>query len=103
MKGKTGRKAQRIDGVVASIIEKLDKQARPGSEEIEAIWKKTAGEKAARHTRPASLRKKCLVVNVEGSAWLYELTLRKNEILAGLREKLGGDKVNKIQFRIGEI
>jgi len=97
------KKAERIDTVVKSLIEKLDKQSNPTSDEIEGIWKEVAGKKAFAHTKPTSLRKKRLVINVDGSSWLYELTMKKEEFLAALRKRLGKDKINEVQFRIGEL
>ena len=96
-------KAERIDYIVKSIIEKLDRCSNPSSDEIKKIWKEVAGEKASFHTNPVSLRKKRLVINVDGSSWLYELTLRKNELLTGLKKRLGKDKIEELQFRIGEL
>ena len=99
------RKAERIDSVIKSVIEKLDKTSNPtsGNVNIEKIWKEVAGGKAFVHSRPASLRRKKLVINIDGSSWLYELTLRKKELLANLKKKLGKDKVKELQFRIGEL
>ena len=97
------KKPERIDSVVKSIIQKLDKQSNPTSDDMENIWKKVAGKKAFPHTKPASLRKKRLVINVDGSTWLYELTLRKDELLTGLKKRLGEDKIKELQFRIGEL
>ena len=75
----------------------------PTSDEIGAVWKEVAGPKAFAHSRPASLRKKRLVVAVDGSAWLYELTLQKGDLLKGLKKHMGSDKIEQLQFRIGEI
>ncbi|MEA3305221.1 MAG: DciA family protein [Candidatus Omnitrophota bacterium] len=99
------RKTERIDSVIKFVIEKLDKTANPasGSVNIEKAWEETAGEKAFVHSKPASLRKKKLVINVDGSSWLYELTLRKEELLDGLKKKLGKNKIKELQFRIGEL
>ena len=94
---------ERIDGVVKSIIKKLDKQSRLTSDDVEKAWKKIVGKKAASHTKPASLRKKQLVVNVDGSSWLYELTLKKAELLTELKKKLGEDRIEELRFRIGEL
>ena len=98
-----GREAERIESIIRSVFKKLDGTVNPTIEEISALWKEAAGEKAAAHTRPASLRKKKLVVNVDGSSWLYELTLRKKEILERLQKKLGEDKIKELQLRIGEV
>ena len=97
------RKAERIDSVVKSIIERLNRQSNPTSEDIKKIWKEVVGRKAFPHTSPASLRKKRLVINVDTSTWLYELTLRKDDLLARLKKRLGEDKIKELQFRIGEL
>ena len=97
------KKAEHIDSVIKTLIERLSKDGRPTSEEVGAAWADAAGEKAAHHTKPASLRKKVLVVNVDGSSWLYELTLRKESLLAEMKKRLGGEKVKELQFRIGEL
>ena len=97
------KKPERIDSVIRFIIGKLDKEARPTSEEVGAAWEEIAGDKAARHAKPTSLRKKRLVISVDGSSWLYELTLKKEFLLNGLKSKLGEDKIKELQFRIGEL
>lgn len=97
------RKTERIDGVIKSVIEALHKDGRPTSETVEAAWREAAGDKAARHAKPVSLRTKRLVVNVDGSSWLYELTLKKDVLLGALKDKLGEDKIKELQFRIGEL
>ncbi len=97
------RKAERIDSVVKSLMEGLDKHSNPTAEDIEGIWREIAGKKASSHTKPASLRKKHLIINVDGSSWLYELTLRKGELLSKLKKELGKDKIKELQFRIGEL
>lgn len=97
------RKPEHIDGVIKSVIESMRKDGRPTSETVEAVWKEIAGGKAALHAKPVHLRKKCLVVNVDGSSWLYELTLKKNSLLDGLKNKLGEDRIKELQFRIGEL
>jgi len=97
------QKPERIDSIVKSIIEKLDKKSNPSSTDIERVWKEVAGEKISSHTKPASLRKKKLIINVDSSSWLYELTLKKNEFLANLKRGLGEDKIEQLQFRIGEL
>jgi len=98
-----GREAERIENIIRSIFKKLDGTINPTIDEISEIWKEAAGERAAAHTKPASLRKKKLVINVDGSTWLYELTLRKKEILERLQKTLGEDKIKELQLRIGEV
>ena len=97
------RKPERISGVVRSVLERLDKRSNPTSDEINKIWQEVVGKKAFTHTKPASLKEKKLVINVDGSGWLYELTLKKKQLLNKMKSKLGQDKVKELQFRIGEL
>ncbi|MBL7071513.1 MAG: DUF721 domain-containing protein [Candidatus Omnitrophica bacterium] len=98
-----GQDADRIENVIKSVFNKINEDANPTIDEIVKAWKEAAGEKAARHTRPASLRKKRLVINVDCSSWLYELTLKKKDLLSALQKKAGEDKIKELQFRIGEV
>lgn len=95
-----------IKDVVKKIIAGLDgsgpKRERISREEIRAFWEKAAGKSSSRKSSPVSLRKGRLIVNVEDSSLLYDLTLRKAQILKKLSKDLKGD-IKEIQFRIGEI
>ena len=70
--------------------------------EIEEVWPGIAGKKAAAHCRPLFLVKGRLTVVCDSSAWLFELNARRGEILAGLRQTLGQERVKGVYFRQGE-
>jgi len=92
-----------LEKLLKDVLKKLGGK-RPGEEEIAGAWARAAGETAAQHTRPVSFQKAVLIVNVDASTWLYELTTRKREILARLAGELTGRKrVKDIRFRIGDI
>ena len=92
-----------LEGVLKDIVSGIGGRGRLNEEDITKIWERVVGEKASNHTRPVSFNKADLVVNVDGSAWLYELTLEKQKILKKLEEYLKGKKIKDIRFRIGEI
>ncbi len=72
--------------------------------DISKIWEKAAGKAASKHTKPAFLSSKRLVVNVSDSSWLYKLTLEKDRLIQGFNKNLKGrKKIKELQFRIGEI
>lgn len=89
--------------LVKKVIKKLGGKGHLGEEEIINAWAFVVGRKAARHTKPVSFRKSVLLINVNESSWLYELTIRKKEILKGLAARLEGKKLKDIRFRIGEV
>jgi predicted nucleic acid-binding Zn ribbon protein len=96
------KKQKSIGDLIKDVIKDLGKTSRLSEEDMMGAWKDAAGEAAARHTRPVSFRKSSLIVNVDGSSWLYELTLKKKEILKKLEGRLKGKKLKDIRFRIGD-
>lgn len=92
-----------MERLVKEALKKLGGAKPFTAEDARAAWAKAAGRKAARHSSPASFRRSRLVVNVDCSSWLYELTLQKREIIKKLDGKFGSKKVKEIQFRVGEV
>ncbi len=92
-----------LDKLVKKIIEGLGDKGKLGKEEIMDAWEAAVGTAAVTHARPVSFKKNTLIVNVDGSSWLYELTTRKIDIIKKLESGLGGKKVKEIRFRIGDI
>lgn len=102
MKKRVGKETA-IDKILQNVIENLSGKGRVTEEEILEIWKKAVGEKMARHSKPVSIRKSVLLVNVDGSGWLYELTIKKREIMGRLEGKFRGKQLKGLRFRIGEL
>lgn len=92
-----------LKDVVKKIIGDLEKKEK---EELDVlkIWKKTVGTKAAKHTSPAFLKGKRLVVCVSDSAWLYKLTLEKSKLIQKFNNNIKSKKkIRELQFRIGNV
>nr|MBC8473714.1 DUF721 domain-containing protein [Candidatus Omnitrophota bacterium] len=58
---------------------------------------------AARHSRPTSIKRKILAIEVDSSTWLYELSTKKRELLRELKKELKEYKIDDIRFRMGDI
>lgn len=55
-----------------------------------------------KHSQPAKMRGKTLLIKVSNSVWLCEMQRwRKAEILAHLQKKFGESKIKNISFRAG--
>ena len=67
-----------------------------------ASWDRIAGDAAAR-CRPVRFRGTTLVVEVEGPAWMTELSLRKAEILARIARTAGPDLVTDLRFTVRKV
>ena len=97
------KKAPPIGDLIGSVIKKLGAKTRFTEEEIKSAWEEAVGEAAARHTKPVSLRKAILLINVDNSGWLYELAIKKKKILKKLEESNSNKKIKDVRLRIGEI
>jgi predicted nucleic acid-binding Zn ribbon protein len=90
-----------IKNVLQGVLSDMMKQQK-GVDFQKALdaWKKAVGPKACAHTKIVYLTKEKIRVNVDNSAWLYDLNLRKERILRELKKDLD---VEDIRFRLGEV
>jgi len=61
-------------------------------------WEEVVGRRIAGRARPREMRGKTLFVEVDGSAWIQELTFLREEILEKLNRRVGGDALDRIIF-----
>ena len=100
---KARSKARSIENIVKDVIKNLSGKGRVSEEEINKAWRGAAGDAAAAHTKPVSVKRSVLTINVDSSGWLYELTIKKRELLKKLEGNIRGKQVKGLKFRIGEI
>lgn len=92
-----------LKDVVKKIISGLEKKEKEESDILRA-WEKAAGRGASKHTKPAFLKAKRLIVNVSDSSWLYKLTLEKDRLIEKFNANAKGrKKIKELQFRIGTV
>lgn len=92
-----------IQGILKKLLKKLGRKDRLTEEDLLGAWEEVVGAQAAAHSRPVSLRRSRLAVNVDDSGWLYELTLKKKDVITELEGRLKGRRLKDIRFRIGEV
>lgn len=97
------KKEKLIGDVLKETLKKLVSPSRPSAEGVAILWGVAAGNNAAKHSKPVAIKKSELLVNVDSSSWLYEMTMRKKAILKGLEGKFGKKVIKNIRFRIGEL
>jgi Ulp1 family protease len=84
-----------IRETVQSVIKDLEKKLKEQDTKTLALLKKNLTKQERLHIKLVSLRQDELVVNVDSSAWLYQLNQKKEQ----LETQLG---VKNIRFRLGE-
>lgn len=89
-------KMEHISQTLQSVIKNIEKKQCLEATAVFGQFRKTLTSQERRHIKCSSLRAGVLTVNVDSSAWLYQLSLKKDEFL----KKLG---LKDIRFRIGEV
>ena len=94
---------EQIGKIINKVVEKIASPKRSVNGRILQLWPEIAGERILRHTRPRGIKNGRLIINVDGSTWLYELTQRhKKKLLKKLQKKMGEETLAEIRFRIGD-
>ena len=92
-----------LKNILKGIVGKLEERESKGHSELISIWEKVLGKDASKHTKPRSLKFGRLVVNVSDSSRLYELTLKRQELIKAINKQLKRKTIREIRFKIGEI
>ncbi|MBU2540313.1 MAG: DUF721 domain-containing protein [Candidatus Omnitrophica bacterium] len=87
---------------IEKVIGKLEEKREKKGGEIYAQWPKIVGVLFSRHCSPVDLKEGTLIINVESSAWMYMLRLKKGQILQKLN-KISVQKIQAVKLRIGKI
>jgi predicted nucleic acid-binding Zn ribbon protein len=90
-----------LKGVLKTVLKDLMKQGKGHDlDGASAAWKRIVGEAAAAHSDIVYLTKDKIRVNVNSSAWLYQLNLKKAAIERELYKTL---KIKDVTLRLGDI
>ena len=92
-----------LKNVIKDIINQLEKGQKEGPGELITAWGKALDKVFSEHTRLVTLKSGRLIVNVSDSSRLYELTLKRREIIKNLNKHLKKKKIKEIRFKIGEV
>jgi len=90
-----------LKDVLQGVMKKLDSGELAA--EIINAWEKIIDTKDKKHTKPVSFKQGRLVVIVSDSSRLYDLTVKKKEIINIINAHLRKGKIKEIRFKIGEI
>lgn len=91
----------RIGGAIQHVLRELGHEGSSVAVRIAACWEDLVGAESAEHSRPSALRGGMLEVTVDSSVWSQHLQMRREEILAGLRNAVGSDAPADLRFRVG--
>lgn len=70
-------------------------------EELHSCWGGIVGDSVAKHARPGRIEGARLIVFVDNSVWLNELSRYwKSTIVSNLQKKFGSQRIQSITLRI---
>ena len=89
---------QSISGVLPALLRELGLEAGITGWRAVTEWPDAVGPQVARRSRAVSFQEGTLVVEVEGSAWLQELSILKRELVRQLNRRLGSQHVRDLRL-----
>ena len=88
-----------VGPVLGRILKDLRIEERSREGALATAWDAVAGPELASRARPVAFRSGLLTVEVEGASLLQEVRgFRARALLAGLKQRPGGEKVREIRF-----
>ncbi len=86
---------------IQDIIKRINIDKLDATSKILDKWNNLVGNAFAKHCAPAVLRNGILIINVENSAWMYMLRLKKPQTLEKLKKL--DKEIRDIRLRIGKV
>lgn len=93
-------KPDRIDSALDVVLDNLGVADVVERHAVFGEWDDRVGPEIARVARPHRLDGETLIVRVANSAWLNELSLRRNELLERLNDGRRRSEIRRLIFRI---
>ena len=92
--------AEAVGGVLSRVLQDLGlSREMSGWRAVEA-WPELVGPRVARRTRAVAFREGTLHVEVEGSAWMQELSYLTRDLVRRINQKLGSEEVLDVRFTL---
>ena len=66
-------------------------------------WDELIGPSIAAHARPTRWQGKALILRVDSSAWMQELSYLKVQLLSKLKEQFPASGIDEIRLELGEL
>lgn len=90
-----------MDEGVESVLRALHLEGANWATELAQAWPELVGQQVAKHTRPGHMRDRELVVYVDSSVWLHELSrYGLKRMTTNIQQHIGADKVRTIRLQL---
>ena len=90
-----------VAAVISDLIRSLEPERNRWADTLEEDWATMVGPPFAAHTRPGRMEGGRLVVFVDHSAWLSELSrYGRGKILSALQGRFGAERITSVSFAL---
>ena len=90
-----------IREIVKDVISKISQKQPDIRDQLETAWFGIVDEKQRKHTRLAGLKDGKISVYVDSPAWLFQMKIKKGEILKKLKSKI--PEIKDLIFSVGKV
>ena len=91
---------ENIKDIVPLVVKNISEQRLHQGNDLQAAWEHAAGEKTAKATHLVGIKEGKLLVVTDSPARIFDLTLRKKDLLMKLQPVL--PELKDIAFKIGK-
>jgi len=96
--GERSGRPERIGGVVGALLDKWGIRGRVERARAASDWEELVGPRIAEVTRNARVSGRTLFVEVEGAAWMTELSMMRRDLLRRINGGRDEGRIEKIVF-----
>lgn len=90
-----------LSDVMAVVLKRLGLEKQQWYSILTDEWKRIVGEAISKHTRPGRIEGQTLIIYVDNSVWLSELSrFSSGELLAKIKERFGSGRIGNIRLQL---
>jgi hypothetical protein len=97
------KKPQSIQSILEKTLKTLEIDVPLKTYSIVGAWKEIVGESVAGHSQPRSIRNQILFIDVVHPTWMQQLQFLKPTLLNQVNAFLGGNLIQDIRFKLGNV
>ena len=90
--------AESVGTILSRILEKKNFKSMVDRQHLLDQWDVIVGERIAGKSEAKKIRDGSLIVEVENSMWMQELSFMKEDLLHRIREFSAGNEIEEIRF-----
>ncbi|HOY09027.1 MAG TPA: DciA family protein [Candidatus Omnitrophota bacterium] len=92
---------EEIKNIIHNVIDHLSGQPLNKDQELFVLWETLLEDTEKKHVQLSGLKSGTLYVNVDSSAWLYQMKLKKTRILERIQTEFSD--IQKMYIKIGPM